>query len=239
MAIERVVVAVDFESPSIEALRWTASYLSRNAALTLVHVVENEPIPAFLRAAFPSAPAVATNARLGAAPRLRDLAASLSICPARVEVLEGRPAPAIGRLAEEIEADLIVVGPPGKRRGALNVLGSTAEHPLRTSSVPVFVAHPLPVGPARRVLAAVDASPHAPAVVQMAAALAQANGGDLGIVHAIDPVLRFHMRRGLRASAASCVDEMLRERARDWLIDLCRDTVDGPSSRTSPRRGAP
>lgn len=224
MTIERVLVAVDFEPPSLEALRWISSYGFRQAELTAVHVIEPDPVPAFIRSAFPPPAGLTENARQGAEARLSSLCATAHVRPAARLVREGRPATEIAELAAEHRADLVVVGAPGHRRGVLNMLGSTAEQLVRTSESPVLLAHPLPAGPARRILAAVDTSTLAPRVIELAATFARANGGEIGIVYAVDPVTRYHVRRGMRSSGRDCVDDLLNERTHAWLAGVVAQT---------------
>ena len=224
MTIERVLVAVDFEPPSLEALRWISSYGFRQAELTAVHVVEPDPVPAFIRSAFPMPAGLVENARQGAEARLSSLCATAHVRPAAGFVREGRPATVIADLAAERGADLVVVGAPGHRRGVLNVLGSTADQLVRMSSCPVLLAHPLPAGPARRILAAVDTSALAPRVIELATTFARANGGEIGLVHAVDPVTRYHVRRGMRSNGRDCVDDLLNERTHAWLAGVLSQT---------------
>lgn len=54
-------------------------------------------------------------------------------------VRRGKPAPTILNYADEIEADLIVVGSRGSDTSARRILGSTTDRILRGSSVPVEV----------------------------------------------------------------------------------------------------
>lgn len=224
MTIDRVLVAIDFEPPSLDALRWISSYGFRQAELTAAHIIEPDPVPAFIRSAFPPPPGLLENARQGAEARLSSLCASAHVRPAARLVREGRPATVLAELAAETRADLVVVGAPGHRRGVLNALGSTAEQLVRTSGSPVLLAHPLPAGPARRVLAAVDTSALAPRVIELAATFARANGGEIGIVYAVDPVTRYHVRRGMRSSGRDRVDDLLNERTHAWLAGVVAQT---------------
>ncbi len=62
---------------------------------------------------------------------------------AGVTVLHGHPVPQILKTADELDADLIVMGTHGKGALEYTFLGSTAEKVLRKSKRPVFVV-PLP-----------------------------------------------------------------------------------------------
>src|SRR5690606_15709120 len=88
-------------------------------------------------------------------------------------VREGRPATEIGRVADEVGADLIVVGEQGPRRGVTALLGSTAERVLFDARIPVLVARKTPDGPPRRILVAIDDSEMAQQVLGWARGLVE------------------------------------------------------------------
>lgn len=87
---------------------------------------------------------------------------------------------AIIEVAEEVDADLIVVG--ATERGTLSrtVLGTTAGRVLRAASVPVLVNRRPDSGPLRRILMTTDLSDLSGRVYRLAAPLALALGSDEG-----------------------------------------------------------
>ncbi len=74
----------------------------------------------------------------------------------------------ISRAAREAGADLVVLGAMGERPAREFFLGSTVERVVRESPAPVLVVRNEAREPYLRVLAALDFSPHSPAVVELA-----------------------------------------------------------------------
>lgn len=107
---------------------------------------------------------------------------------ATVHVQNGFPAPLINRVAERLDADLIVLG--GHPHAAITrfIVGSTAERVIRTANRPVLVAVQPRTDPFRRVLAAVDLSTHSRRVLRTAAAIAHADDAQLRVLHAQEPL---------------------------------------------------
>jgi nucleotide-binding universal stress UspA family protein len=98
--------------------------------------------------------------------------------------------PAILAYAEEVGADLVVMGTHGRRGLPRLVLGSTAEYVLRRAACPVLLvsseeAAAFGVG---RVLAADDFTAPADRAVALAREIAQAAGVGLDVLHVIEEV---------------------------------------------------
>lgn len=111
------------------------------------------------------------------ASRNRGVSAALRIEP-------GTAAAAVHRCADEVAADLILVGAHGMGFLQRFVLGSTASRLLRTSRRPVLVVKEPCRAPYRRVLVAVDFSPAS----ELAIGLAQrsAPAAELLLCHALE-----------------------------------------------------
>ncbi len=88
----------------------------------------------------------------------------------REVVRAGAPAQQIVEYARECEADLIALGAMGETGLARFFIGSVAERVLRHAHTHVLVARPVRFG-LQRAMVAVDLSPFAERVVEMAAAL--------------------------------------------------------------------
>lgn len=107
----------------------------------------------------------------------------------------GSPGAALLKQAEEVGADLIVVG--ASRRGRLwrSILGATASHVLRDARIPVLVVHQPFEGPVQRVIVATDLSDGSAGVYEREmdalATLAPGSALDVRIVHVVelDPML--------------------------------------------------
>jgi nucleotide-binding universal stress UspA family protein len=140
----KILVATDFSEPSRVALDWAVDLAKPlEAQVTVAHVFD-VPIVGLLDAS------ILVDATTAA--RLSDAAqTSLDADVAHVRargisadglLRQGDPREEIPLLAENLGADLIVVGSHGRRgRLARALIGSVAERILRTSVVPVAVIH--------------------------------------------------------------------------------------------------
>jgi nucleotide-binding universal stress UspA family protein len=114
-----------------------------------------------------------------------------------LEVVVGKPATEIARLAEARGADLIVMSTHGRAGLAKMFFGSTTERVLRETRIPVLVTPADDPGPPdvaelqRRihtVLAPVDLSAASERQIQIAAGLADALQASLVLVHVLEPL---------------------------------------------------
>jgi nucleotide-binding universal stress UspA family protein len=138
----RILYATDFSDGSEHALRYAAS-LAQHAAgrMTLVHVVEPLPVghdpiagTSFDVGAYHDALVRDAQAQLrGSVPESVRLG-----CDTEDVVAIGKPHVEILRIALEQQVDLIVLGVHGRTAIDRLVFGSTAEHLVRRSTVPVL-----------------------------------------------------------------------------------------------------
>jgi nucleotide-binding universal stress UspA family protein len=184
-----VVVGVDGSSESRHAA--TVAHALARAARARCHLVYAFPDLAPPTPLGPAVLAPDIAARLMAEAH-RDVAATLrgELPDGLVDGLEMRTGPAAWVLTEtarRLGAGVVVVG--GRHHGALGrALGGSTTHRLaRTCEVPVLVVRPGPPGGAR-VLAAVDLSDAASATLSAAASYARLLGGELRVVHVVEPV---------------------------------------------------
>lgn len=146
----KICCAVDFSPCSQVALEEAATLAARSGArLTIVHVY-SPPRAATLSAdMLASSPADLEAEVLGGLERpmseLRTEAEGI-VGRERVEtlLLAGNPAEEIARLATDGRYDLVVVGTHGRTGVKRLVLGSVAEHVVRTSPVSVLVVRGKP-----------------------------------------------------------------------------------------------
>jgi nucleotide-binding universal stress UspA family protein len=140
MEIKTILVPTDFSQSSQRAVEM-ASLIARSqhAKLVLVHVLD-------LPVTYSESPLVYTFAGEEIAAAERELAETMPSDPAIVcerKILKGETAISILRAAEDVDADLIVVGTHG-RTGALHMLlGSVAEKVLRHARCPVMAVKAL------------------------------------------------------------------------------------------------
>lgn len=144
--MRRILVATDFSTRSDRALRRATLLAAQgDVALTLVHVVDDDQ-PAYL------IERQRTAASELLAQAVKTLADHDHIVTDAV-ITTGDAFAGLLRAAEEINTDLIVVGP--HRRQLLDTfVGTTAERTIRRSRRPVLMANAVPSGPYSRSLLA-------------------------------------------------------------------------------------
>lgn len=140
--IKRILVPTDFSTISDLAVSYAIDLATRyGASIHLVHVVEEMYFgSAYPDGFFAELPAVRARLIEEAETRLTQAAARCQAAGLAVttQVAEGRPARIIASMATNRGADLIVMGTHGRSGVAHLVLGSVAEHVVRTAPCPVF-----------------------------------------------------------------------------------------------------
>jgi nucleotide-binding universal stress UspA family protein len=165
-ALRRVVIAADFSDRSLHAARWAVRHVTRDAEITLVHVVTIPELPRFIRARVPQIASITESAVAGAARRLEQVAASLRVPRVGTDVRVGNAAEQIADAARAADADLIVVGRHGDRPGLLHRIGTTADRLVRIATAPVLLATSMRDTSPRHLLAALDDADITPRVVE-------------------------------------------------------------------------
>lgn len=164
----RVLYATDGGAAAIDAGRLIELLADRtHTAVTVASVVATGPPELrHLSAAFASTDAQRRVAREAVDDAVESLtSADLS---ADGVVREGRPAAMLLEVAEERDAELIVVG-SGVRWFGGRLLGSVSTSLLHTANRSVLVAHAAPSGSPARVVIGVDGSEHATRALDVAA----------------------------------------------------------------------
>jgi nucleotide-binding universal stress UspA family protein len=141
----RVLCAVDFSDASMNAARWASSLAQESgAALVFVHVLEwpwEEPPPPTITGV-EQAGALAEFRRYSeeAAKRRLESLVPDSIPASRVtaRVENGKPHVQIVRVAEEEQADVIVIGVHGRNPVDMALFGSTTNQVVRRAPCPVL-----------------------------------------------------------------------------------------------------
>ncbi len=221
--LTNIVIATDLAAASRHATdRATGLARTHDAILTLVHVLSSSALDELRRWAGDetSAKAVEDDAR----KRLRALTADLrQRHDSRVteQLMVGHPVVEVTRLAEQLDADLLVTGTRGTSfiRGV--VVGSTAERIAKRARRPVLMVRQSVHEPYRRVLVPVDFSPWTLEAVRLAAGVAP--GAELVLMHAIDVPFEGRMRMaGVPDSTVAQYRERLRIEATQQLQALVR-----------------
>ena len=145
MAIERILVPLDFSAPSLEALDYAADLGALlGAEIVLIHVVQPVYYAAdpfgtgdILGAALDEVQRAGREGldRLAAGVRKRRLTA-------RTLVRVGPPPHTIVETAMQLGADLIVMSTHGRTGVSHLLMGSVAEGVVRTALCPVLTMHP-------------------------------------------------------------------------------------------------
>ncbi|MGE0824902.1 MAG: universal stress protein [Candidatus Binatia bacterium] len=138
MLFNKIVVPVDFSDHSEKALEWALTLAqARNTPLVLCHVIARPPMEWLGRSSLDEHK-IEDGLRAEAEKRLQAQTARQAIPIRSVVVYGGPPATEICRLAEEEQADLIVMGTQGKTGLSHLLMGSVAERVVRHAPCPVL-----------------------------------------------------------------------------------------------------
>lgn len=236
----RIVFGTDFSAASLNGLRWVAERFAPGAELVLVHAVEPAEHAPYLpppeRGAREEAERVACAE---ASARLHEVAATLPAPLVRCEVVADRAVQGVARVAEDVGADLVAVGPHGEHPRPWKMLGSTAERLIRVSPVPVLVAAAVRDAAPRSVLVAVDASEMTPWVIEWSAAVMSSLSAAATVLHVApgSDAVRAAAERTSRPAAEVAAE--IHRKAREWVAAVAEQV--GPQDRVTARveHGAP
>jgi nucleotide-binding universal stress UspA family protein len=200
--IERILCPTDFSLFSSRAFRHAVALARQfSAELTALHV-----IPTF-RPYGANSPYFPAPVGAGAARRQEAEEEMVRFVePAReihlsVQIREGQPAQEIQALAEELPADLVVMGTHGRSGFERLVLGSVAERLVHRLPCPVLtVCHEEgrtweAPGLVRRILCPIDFSDFSAGTIAFALALAAADHAQVILLHAIEALPEAGARR--------------------------------------------
>ncbi len=190
--LERVLAATDGSAHG-EAAVVTGARLSQRAGAALDVLTVIEPLRLPVGYAPPEdlrAPEYRERLRSEARERADAQLRAVDDRPEDAEILveEGIPAAVIGRTGDERRADLIVVGAHPRPTLQRFLVGSTAERVLRLAHRPMLAAVEPGRVPFERVLAAVDLSAQSARVMRTAAAVCAADGAELRVLYAQEPL---------------------------------------------------
>lgn len=139
----RILVPTDFTDTSEKALDWAFAVAERlGSAITVIHSYEI-PIFGFPDGAFVATADIATRMAEASRTGLENVVARRKGSKTQVDgvLREGVAWEEINKLADEIDADLIVIGTHGRKGLARALLGSVAENVVRTATRPVLTIH--------------------------------------------------------------------------------------------------
>ena len=191
--IQRILCPTDFSAPSARAFEHAVALAAwYRASLTVLHVLL-EPMVAAAAPPYAFTPALVDgSARDAVQADLASLVGPANRAGLRAvaELRDGSPAAETVRAAQEMQADLIVMGTHGRTGFQRWVLGSVAETVLRRAPCPVLTVPPHAGEDPdpmffRRILCATDFSPASDAAVRYATALAAEADASLLLVHVL------------------------------------------------------
>jgi nucleotide-binding universal stress UspA family protein len=191
MNINRILCPTDFSDASAHAVDLAALiagwYKARIAAL---HVVSSAVVLPELRLSPVSSVDEAALSALQSATAARFAEASGAGIAVDVFVETGSPATRILERANELPADLIVMGTHGTSGFQHLMLGSVTERVLRKAACPVVTVPPRAPAtsriPFKRLLCAIDFSESSMAALQFAVSIASESGGVLTMLHVLE-----------------------------------------------------
>lgn len=219
MLPEKILLATDGSQEAARAAQTAAELAEKTGAeLHVVHVGHMPDVfyeaPGGWMLDWELVEKMRENAREEAAKRLKEWVREVA-GPGRTVVQThakvGRPEAEIVQLAEELDADLVVVGSRGLGRLRRALMGSVSESVLHYAHCSVLVARGTPLSFPVKILTAVDGSQEAARAAQTAAELAEKTGSELHVVHVgvLEPV--YHPERhGYPAYRERIEEEVLR-----------------------------
>lgn len=192
--VQRIVCPIDFSDASRHALEHAAASARwYRAHLTVIHVYST-PVPWGVAAGAPAvAPIVPAVQPQEVITEVRRFSAGvLADDSLEVVVSEGNPSKEIVRLADERQADLLVMGTHGRGGFERLFLGSVTEKVIRTAQFPVLtVPPPIQTPPAtaliyKTILCPLDFSDASQRALEYALSLAKKTGACVTPLHVVE-----------------------------------------------------
>lgn len=161
-ALASILAATDFSAPARHAADRAARLAHETGAvLTLMHTLPAQPLDElrqWLGAQQQAEQQLLAQAH-GQLQQLADELAAARRIEVRTHLATGAVLDMVGRQADALNADLVVLGARGTGFLRRLVLGTTSERLLRRTTRPLLVVRQTPHEPYRRVLVALDFSP--------------------------------------------------------------------------------
>jgi len=206
----RILIGIDFSDASIESVRWAVSRFSE-AEIVLFHSIPPLNVPGYVLRELGSKLELVREKELDARTNLEAIASQVGI-EARCEVRGGWPPEALSRTAEELAAELVVVGAHQKRLAPADELGNTCAAIVRETPLPVLVWRPIRNQRNKTILAAVSLRDESAPIGATAARYADYFGTRLYLLHAMPGTVQRYVRA---VSSATKADDLLRRLEND------------------------
>jgi len=214
--LDTIVTGIDFSETSHDALTWAARHLAPEGEFVLVHAAELPVPPSFLGETADQK-SIADGLRQAILNDTKHLEAELPGVRLTEVIPFGQASRELARIADERDADMILVGPHGEDAGLKALLGGTAERILRISSVPVLLAAGTPTGPPTRIIAAIDDRPARNWVLDWARFLADRFGASVTAFHCLDKRLFSRIRLISTPGRIEQLEHQARGETQAWL----------------------
>ena len=195
-AINRILCPVDFSDTSRHALEHAFAFARwYKARLTVFHVL-NVPLPLMLATGVPQdvaeLPPLRPDDVAEEVRRFSGLTGAADQTRADVVVADGSPVREIVRQAEQMPADLLVMGTHGRSGFEALFLGSVAEKVLRSTHAPVLTVPPavehVETVIYKTILCPIEFSDASTRALEYALTLAEETGARLILLHVIEPL---------------------------------------------------
>jgi nucleotide-binding universal stress UspA family protein len=229
IAIQNILVATDFSRLSDRAIDYALSFARRyESTVIATHVIcrdlyvsplleqaygEIDPLPCL------------DGVRREAKHRIEEIASSAADSGVKCipKLLEGGISEQLSCVAEQVKADLMVIGTHGEERWNQLVMGSVAESIIHNARVPVITVGPRvfrrPMFEAsfRHIVYATDFSSDSASAAPFAVSLAEEYNAKLSLLHVVPPELRSRSdQRELMAHFYQRLRRLVPEEARLW-----------------------
>ncbi|UZK68828.1 universal stress protein [Sphingomonas sp. S1-29] len=210
--MENILVATDFSARSDRALR-RAMHIARrrNSVIYLLHVVDGDQPHRLIESDHSLAALLLAEA--ASTLTVEDRLSSKSI------VTVGDVDSAVLETADDIGADLIIMGPHRKRIRDV-FTGTVVERVLRRAERPLLIAAEPPIAPYQKVLLALDFDEASKSAGRAAVALGIFENMDVVVMHAFDTPAAGMLRRSMLGDAVPDYVEEERQDAANKMHDL-------------------
>lgn len=202
---QKILIGIDFSDTSVETVRWAASRFPE-AELILFHALEKVTIPGYLRRELGEDLDVRLEAELDVQANLEAIAEQVGV-EAEFKTRRGWAPMAMTLAADELDAELIIVGAHQNRVWPSDTLGNTCRAVVRKSQLPVLIWRPIRNQKDKTIMAALSLRDEGAPVARVAAAYADYFSTRLVLLHAMPGTLQAYLRA---VSSPAKVEDTLR-----------------------------
>ena len=185
----KALVGIDFSRSSLAAADWVARWFLPEDRVALAYCIQVPPTPSFYRVHDDLHDTIVQHAQGEARKSLDPLLQEFGRERTEAHVETGPPADTLPRVAKDVEADILAVGPHGHTPPLQGFFGSTASRLIRFSEMPVLVVEQAKPRVPKRVLIAMDDGALTPRVSEVGVAMARRHGSDVLGLYVFEEIL--------------------------------------------------